>query len=107
MQNSGKKLSLFFRHWSLGRNRLETRRILRVQAAKALGHPRSPRAEGQKIGKNPDVLIRPQSRARRALPGGRAHSGDLRILAAGGKYIRVQLAQPEFPAERVGAGLRA
>jgi hypothetical protein len=54
-------------------------------APNALGHPRSPRAEGQNTGKNPDVPIRPQSRARRTLPGGRAHSGDLRILAAGGK----------------------
>jgi hypothetical protein len=59
--------------------------ICRGTGQNALGHPRSSRAEGQKTGKNPDVPIRPQSRARRALPGGRAHGGNLRILTAGGK----------------------
>jgi hypothetical protein len=63
LRKSGNNPALFFRHWRLGRNRSETRGILRVLAAVALPHPRSLHAERRKSGKNPGVPIRPQSRA--------------------------------------------
>jgi hypothetical protein len=56
---------------------LETRKILRLLAAKALGHPRSSRANGRKSGKYPGVLIRAQSRAQVGIGGLIAAQGRL------------------------------